>query len=55
MKRLISTVVSLLAVSAYTEECKDGVCMLPANGEAAYTVMLPVPESAVEPIKPAPR
>ena len=55
MKRLISTVVSVLAVSAYTEECKDGVCTLPENGEAAYTVMSPVPESAVEPIKPAPR
>jgi len=55
VKRLISTVVSVLAVSAYAEECKDGVCTLPANGEAAYTVMSPVPESAVEPIKPAPR
>ena len=55
VKRLISTVVSALAVSAYAEECKDGVCTLPANGEAAYTVMSPVPESAVEPVKPAPR
>ena len=55
VKRLISTVVSVLAVSAYAEECKDGVCTLPANGEAAYTVMSPVPESAVEPVKPAPR
>ena len=55
VKRLVSTVVSALAVSAYAEECKDGVCTLPANGEAAYTVMSPVPESAVEPIKPAPR
>ena len=55
VKRLIATVVSALAVSAYAEGCKDGVCTLPANGEAAYTVMSPVPESAVEPIKPAPR
>ncbi len=36
-------------------ECKDGVCPLPSGGEATYTVLLPVPESAVEPIKPAPR
>ena len=55
MKKLFATVVSALAVGAFAEECKDGVCMLPANGEAAYTVMAPVPESAVEPIKPAPR
>ena len=55
VKRLIATVVSALAVSAYAEECKDGVCALPANGEAAYAVMSPVPEPAVEPIKPAPR
>ena len=55
VKRLISTVVSALAVSAYAEECKDGVCTLPADGEAAYTVMSPVPEFAVEPVKPAPR
>ena len=37
-------------------ECKDGACPLPAaGGEATYTVLSPVPESAVEPIKPAPR
>jgi hypothetical protein len=42
-----------LAVSA--AECKDGICPLPVGGEATYTVLSPVPESAVEPIKPAPR
>ena len=36
-------------------ECKDGVCPLPSGGETTYTVLSPVPESAVEPIKPAPR
>ena len=42
---------SLAAVAA---ECKDGACPLPAaGGEATYTVLSPVPESAVEPIKPA--
>lgn len=55
MKKLIATVVSVWAVSVHAEECKDGVCTLPANAEATYTVMSPVPESAVEPIKPAPR
>ena len=34
---------------AFAEECKDGVCPLPAGGEATYTVLSPVPESAVEP------
>ena len=43
---------SLVAVEA---ECKDGICPLPAGEEATYTVLSPVPESAVEPIKPAPR
>ena len=55
MKKLIATLASALAASVYAEECKDGVCTRPANGEAAYAVMSPVPESAVEPIKPAPR
>ena len=36
-------------------ECKDGICPLPAGGEATYTVLSPVPESAVEPVKPAAR
>ena len=47
--------VAALVAHALAEECKDGVCPLPTNGEAAYAVMSPVPESAVEPVKPAPR
>jgi len=43
------------AASALAAECKDGICTLPSVGEATYTVLSPVPESAVEPIKPAPR
>ena len=41
--------------AGFAEECKDGVCLLPTVGEAMYTVLAPVPESAVEPIKSAPR
>ena len=55
MKIPIAMLVSALAASVCAEGCKDGVCPLPANGGAAYTVMSPVPESAVEPIKPATR
>ena len=44
-----------LISSALAAECKDGICPLPAGGEATYTVLSPVPESAVEPIEPAPR
>ena len=44
-----------LISSALAAECKEGICPLPAGGEATYTVLSPVPESAVEPIKPAAR
>ena len=43
------------AASTLAAECKDGICPLPAGEEATYTVLSPVPESAVEPIKPATR
>ncbi len=55
MKILVATAVSALAASVRAAECKDVACALPANGEAEYTVMSPVPEQAVEPIAPAPR
>ena len=46
--------ISGFAASTLAAECKDGACPLPAaGGEATYTVLSPVPESAVEPIKPA--
>ena len=50
---IASAMVFTLAASA--AECKGGICPLPAGGEATYTVLSPVPESAVEPIKPAQR
>ena len=43
------------AVSTLAAECRDGICAPPSDREATYTVQSPVPESAVEPIKPAPR
>ena len=55
MRTIVGIVAAALAAHALAEECKDGSCTLPAGGEAAYTVMSPVPESAVEPITPAPR
>ena len=56
-KTIIICATTLLgfASGALAEECKDGACTLPAGGEATYTVLSPIPESAVEPIKPAPR
>ena len=48
--------VVMQAVTMFAEECKDGTCPAPADGEeAVYTVLSPVAESAVEPIKSAPR
>ncbi len=48
--------VVMQAVAMFAEECKDGTCPAPADGEeAVYTVLSPVAESAVEPIKTAPR
>ena len=35
--------------------CADGVCPLPAAGEKLISAVSPVPESAVEPMEPAPR
>ncbi len=55
MRTIIGIAVAIMAAHAVAAECKDGVCPLPAGGEATYTVLPPVPESAVEPIKPAAR
>jgi hypothetical protein len=52
----INIYAAIFAVNIVSAECKDGICPLPAaGGEATYTVLSPVPESAVEPIKSAPR
>ena len=55
MKIVIGIAAAIMAANVVAAECKDGVCPLPAGGEATYTVLSPVPESAVEPIKPAAR
>ena len=52
---IIGIAITAISVTMLAAECKDGVCPLPTGGEAAYTVLSPVPESAVEPIKPATR
>ncbi len=55
----MSSVMAMLAVagaiSAGAAECKDGTCPLPSVDGTMVTVVSPVPESAVEPIKPAAR
>ena len=35
--------------------CAGGVCPLPASGETTLSAVSPVPESAIEPMEPAPR
>lgn len=40
---------------ALAEECEDGICPIPAGLPALYDVAIPVPDSAVKPIIPAPR
>ena len=54
-RTIIGIAITAISVTMVAAECKDGVCPLPAGGEATYTVLSPVPESAVEPIKPAAR
>ena len=54
-RTIIGIAITAISVTIVAAECKDGVCPLPAGGEATYTVLSPVPESAVEPIKPATR
>ena len=51
----VAVLVMAFQLFGLAEECKDGTCPLPVGGEATYTVLSPVPESAVEPIKTAPR
>ena len=55
MRTMIGIAAAAFAASTLAAECKDGACPLPFGGEATYTVLSPVPESAVEPIQPAPR
>ena len=52
---IIGIAITAISVTMLAAECKDGVCPLPTGEEAAYSVLSPVPESAVEPIKSATR
>ena len=52
---IIGAAITAISAVMLAAECKDGICPSPAGGEATYTVLSPVPESAVEPIKPATR
>ena len=54
-RTIIGIAITAISVTMVAAECKDGICPLPAGGEATYTVLSPVPESAVEPIAPATR
>ena len=55
MRTIVVMAAATMASLAFAEECEDGICPLPVNGETEYTVLSPIPESAVAPIKPAPR
>ena len=50
---ILAAISSVLAAT----DCAEGFCPIPqtSDGEPEITVLSPVPESAVEPIKPAPR
>ena len=54
MRTTIGILAATIAASVFAAECKDGTCLAPA-AEATYAVLSPVPESAVEPVKPAAR
>ena len=55
MKTTLIIAIAAVAACGKADECEDGLCRLPAAKEATYTVLSPVPEVAVEPIKAAPR
>ena len=47
--------IALSTVGTPAAECKDGICAPPSAEETPCTVLSPVPECAVEPIRPAQR
>jgi hypothetical protein len=56
IKYLFAAGVAAGVAGGAAAECADGVCMLPpAQGEAEFSVVLPVPEAAIAPIAAAPR
>ena len=57
MKTTVAAVMISAMLGAFAVEgtCKDESCSLPVQGEATYSVMSPVPETAIKPIAVAPR
>ena len=58
MKMTVAVAMVSMAIGTFAAEtaCEDGTCPLPAAPEEAeFAVLSPVPETAVEPIKTAPR
>ena len=57
MKTTVAAVMISAMLGAFAVEgpCKDESCSLPVQGEATYSVMSPVPETAIRPIAVAPR
>lgn len=55
MNRTIALLAAGFAVTLSAQECMDGFCPLPEKGEATFSVVSPVPESAVKPMAAAPR
>lgn len=56
MKSMFAAVSAAMCMAAIaTQECKDGVCPVRPGGGAPLSVLSPVPESAVKPVKQAPR
>ncbi|MBO7683421.1 MAG: hypothetical protein J6T51_01700 [Kiritimatiellae bacterium] len=58
-----ASLVAMMTLCACTEclshlsaqKCTDGACPLPTQGEATFSVVSPVPETAIEPMAAAPR
>ena len=55
-KYLFAAAIAAMFAGGMAAECTDGVCMLPPTpGEAEFSVVSPVPEAAIEPMREAPR
>ena len=52
---LLGIAAAAIDTNVFAAECKDGICPVSSGEETPCTVLSPVPESAVEQIKPAPR
>ncbi len=55
-KYLFAAAVAAMFAGGAAAECTDGVCTLPPTpSEAEFSVVSPVPEAAIEPMREAPR